>query len=104
MAKNAQDFRKQKRLEKMMKGKSEGQLEYDKMVAKDTLELDIRGLDKEIKYKQNELDSGNITEKNENFIDGKKPRFLVEHEIDRLEMQKKHKQYILDKNKEEDNA
>ena len=94
MAKNAQDFRKQKQRENLKKqlakdGITEEQLEHNRKQQKKVLEVDIQCLGREKKYKQDQLDSGNILEKNESRLfntssfpkDEVKPKFILENEI-----------------------
>ena len=68
---------------------SEEQLIHDREQSKRILEVDIDCLVSEKKYKQDQLTSGKILEKNESRLyncssypkDGVKPRFALENEI-----------------------
>lgn len=48
-------------------------------------ELKITHLRREIKFKQEQLGSGKLLEVHENYIDGKKPKFFIENEIEILD-------------------
>lgn len=93
MSKNAQDFRKQKAVEKLKKRLkkdkvSEEQILQDRKVTIQKTEVNISCLEKEIEYKENQLEKG-IIEKNESTLynlasfpkDEVKPRFVLDIEI-----------------------
>lgn len=50
-------------------------------------ELHIKIKEREIKYKQEQLANKTPLEKNEEFLDGKKPLFMLESDIDQIEFQ-----------------
>ena len=70
-------------------GISQEQLEYERKNTKRILKVDIGCLTAEKKYKQDQLDSGEILEKNESRLfntssypkDEVKPKFILENEI-----------------------
>lgn len=79
------DQRREKQLEKMKakatKEQTPEQLNNDRLATIEWLDMVIPTLIKEIGFKKAQLSTGNILEKNDNFIDGKKRDFEIEFEI-----------------------
>ena len=70
--------------------KSKEQIDYERKITKQRLSTDVNCLKRELIYKELEVSSGNIMEKNESKFymsttvaaDDIKPRFIIENEID----------------------
>lgn len=120
MPKNAQDFRKQKAIERLKKqGISKEQLVYQRKIQKERLEIELTCIRREIKFKDEEVSSGNIIETRavnqipgqpaitlDGYQDGLKPKHLLENEMDQLNLIIKQKQEMIDdiKKLEEEDA
>jgi len=76
--------------------RSQAQAEYDRTVSLRKAEMNIAAMNREIEFLQNELSSNNITEKDERFTDGKKPKFMILNQIDFLKMNLSNQQEQVD--------
>jgi hypothetical protein len=92
----------EKAAEEEQKKIDEAQLKYDRMVSKDKIKLNIKGINRENQFKRTEIAKNQVTEKDERWTDGKKPLWLIQHEIDVNEMKKKHFEYQLKELEEAD--
>lgn len=114
------DARKKRRIEKINKQlEKQEQIEYERKIRKERLEVEIGCIQRDMAYKQNQVDTGLITETRainqipgnpaiilDGYSDGLKPKHILENEIEqhKLRIKEKEEQIANIKKLEEENA
>lgn len=75
--------------------------QYNRLRSISLNELKIKGLEREEEFKRKQLKEGKCVEKHEGFIDGVRPLFMLNTDIERIEYDIKNLKEVIKATKEE---